>query len=190
MKIGFILPYALALFVSTSVARPSIWESCGSDAVLLKESTFEHDGHVVKVATTSCPGFANLTSTTFATPSRVNKRAVSQCNLSLSACNVLCDSLLPQPTVLDCNTLTLSLLVQPNTFSSPPFTFTTFTMGTCLYGFANFDLVTYDVCPTALAIYGLKTSTQCVAGSPSTLTGFCTSLGLLNNNWVMEVVHS
>ncbi|RDB25265.1 hypothetical protein Hypma_007595 [Hypsizygus marmoreus] len=190
MRIGSILAYTFGLFASVSATRPSLWDSCGSDARLLKESTIEHDGNVVKVATTSCPGFANLTSNALAAPSRITKRAVTQCDLSPSACNILCNPLDTQASLIDCTLLSLTLSLQLTTFSAAPFSFTTFNLGTCQFAFANLDLTQYDVCHGFMGSHGQGIVTQCVLTTPSTLAGFCVSLGILNNNWIVEAIHS
>ncbi|RDB20063.1 hypothetical protein Hypma_012806 [Hypsizygus marmoreus] len=190
MKFSSILTYTFALLASASATRPSILDSCGSDALLLKESTIEHDGKVVKVAMTSCPGFANLTSNVLAAPSRLTKRAVMQCNLAPSACTNLCNIIGPQPSLVDCTVLLLTLVLQLNTFTAAPLSVTTFNLGTCQYAFANLDIVEYDVCHNFVGSHGQGIVTQCALSLPSTVSGSCISLGLLNNNWIIQSLHS
>ncbi|RDB25267.1 hypothetical protein Hypma_007597 [Hypsizygus marmoreus] len=184
MKFASALTYMLALFVVASTARPTLEDLCGVDAVLLEESTtIIHDGEVMRITTTSCRGFANITSDSFS--AGLSKRAVTQCDPSPTACSILCDPSQVQPSLSDCNRLNIALdQLTPNDFLVPAQTARGFSLGTCAFVFGNPDIVDYNVCAIGLATRGLSIATRCM------VTGFCISPGVSNNNWFVEVIHS
>lgn len=165
MQLNTFLSIALLVFTA-SATRPSLREVC-SDAEIISEKTFTASGNrEIKIVTKSCPGLAALKDiTTTQTPSSVRSRQspVLQCN-SVPSCKfracqeptfsemhsigavVGCITSGAQPGATDCDHLTDALISANEVVPVPPGNVFQASLGTCLYQYANLDVVTYDVC--------------------------------------------
>ena len=157
------------LLLPGALARPSIRESCGTDAqVIDKKTLVTSSGKELTFTTRLCPGFAALRNAT-TTPSTVRKRQIEQCSptgtcecrayisvlflISFTGSSVECDTQVLQPSVSDCDTLTNELISLNEIFALLPGQAVEVYYGTCFYEYGNSDTVTYDVCTSSFVCF-------------------------------------
>ncbi|KIJ43152.1 hypothetical protein M422DRAFT_31051 [Sphaerobolus stellatus SS14] len=177
--------YFTILF-STAFARPSIRDSCGPNDQVISEETLIHDNKEIKFVTRSCPGFAALRNTT-TTSSTVRKRQISQCSDTCFGFD--CDTTAAQPDLNDCDNLTDALGFVRETIVVPPRALQEVSSGTCLFVYANLDIVTYNVCSDGFAALGVTAVTHCFTsfGLDSTFTaGTCDGPQIPGADFIVE----
>ncbi|KAI0065324.1 hypothetical protein BV25DRAFT_1799122, partial [Artomyces pyxidatus] len=151
-------------------------KDCG-DGEVLSESTVVYNGNEIHFVQMTCPNYLNVTAPT------VQKRQVAQC--SDGGCSTTCENL--GPYISDCQAITYYLEGKsPQTFISPPGTYTAWSAYTCEYAFLNYDSVSYSVCYINLGYNAIISAEGCFGDYPApsaTAGAYCQSLGIPGNDW-------
>ncbi|CCM06600.1 uncharacterized protein FIBRA_08879 [Fibroporia radiculosa] len=197
MQLTWFSVVVIASFVASAVrAAPNVKEACGTDGEVISTNTFVHNEKEYSVTTRSCPGFASLRGNVTDTQSIAGraampkqKRQLVNCNID---CSVECEDIADQATENACYVLSEAVQAQdPDYFIAPAQTLTTFSDGgECEYGYANLDVVEYEVCYEDIGNNGLRVAALCfdLDGIIST-GGYCVSPEVADNDWILEVFY-